>query len=252
MNIAAPHPWNVQPKEAFRIQRDLSQRLSAHFDQHRVEVVAGVDVGIKDGMARAVVAVLTYPHLVPLESQIAEQPIEFPYIPGLLAFREGPVILRTMAKLSAKPDLFIFDGQGIAHPRRMGIATHIGIIIDRPSIGCAKSRLCGAHRDPGLERGSTEDLHHKGELIGAVVRTRTKVKPVFVSMGHMIDLTTAVDFILRCCRGYRLPEPLRWAHKLAADPEAAGNEKFQQIPRQGSFSDEPWDQGAQESQRERD
>lgn len=251
MNIVAPHPWNVQPKEASRIQRDLSQRLSTRFDPHRVKVVAGVDVGMKGDLARAVIAALSYPDLVLLESQTAEQPVEFPYIPGLLAFREGPAILRAMAKLSIEPDLFIFDGQGIAHPRRMGIATHIGIIIDHPSIGCAKSRLCGVHRDPGLEKGSIEDLHDKGELVGAVVRTRTGVKPVFVSVGHKIDLATAIDFVLKCCGRYRLPEPIRWAHKLAANPEAARDQEFQQTPQQRSFLDELWNQGTQENQRGR-
>ena len=230
MNIEAQHPWNVKPKEAFRIQRDLIQHLSTRFDRRRVEVVAGVDVGIKEDVARAVVAALSYPHLALLEFQTAEQPVEFPYIPGLLAFREGPVILKAMAKLSVQPDLFIFDGQGIAHPRRMGIATHIGITIDRPSIGCAKSRLCGVHEDPGLEKGSIEDLHHNGELIGAVVRTRAKVKPVYVSVGHNIDRPSAIDFVLRCCPAYRLPEPIRWAHKLAANPAAADDEKSGPVP----------------------
>jgi len=216
----------------------MFQRLSTHFDPAPVKVVAGVDVSVKSNVARAAIVALSYPDLSLLQVRTAEGAAEFPYIPGLLSFREAPVILKAMAKLSIEPDLFIFDGQGIAHPRRMGIATHIGIIIDRPSIGCAKSRLCGIHRDPGQERGSIEDLHDKGELIGAVVRTRTKVKPVFVSVGYRIDLPTAVDFVLKCCQGYRLPEPTRWAHKSAVNPEVAGDQEFKQTPQQRSFLDE--------------
>jgi deoxyribonuclease V len=151
-----------------------------------------------------------------VEYAIATRPATFPYIPGLLSFREGPVILDAMNKLSAAPDLLIFDGQGVAHPRRLGIASHIGLLLDLPSIGCAKSRLCGQHEEPGLERGSHVPLMDKGETIGSVVRTRSGVKPVFVSVGHRLDLRTSVEYVLACCRGYRLPETTRRAHLMAS------------------------------------
>jgi deoxyribonuclease V len=181
--------------------------------------VAGVDVSVKDDIAKAAVVVLDYPDLTPTGQSTAEQPVQFPYIPGLLAFREGPVTLRALEKLIIEPDLFIFDAQGLAHPRRMGLATHIGIIMDKPSIGCAKSRLCGTHYEPGPERGAYTHLHDGDKIIGAVVRSRSEVQPVYVSIGHKIDLETAIHYVLNCCRGYRLPETTRWAHRVAGGEE---------------------------------
>jgi deoxyribonuclease V len=166
-------------------------------------------------MAKAAVVVLDYPDLTPVDQSTAEQPVQFPYIPGLLAFREGPVVLEALEKLVTEPDLLIFDAQGLAHPRRMGLATHIGLIIDRSSIGCAKSRLCGTHHEPGPERGAYTHLRDGNEIIGAVVRSRSQVQPVYVSVGHKIDLETAINYVLNCCRGYRLPETTRWAHRVA-------------------------------------
>jgi deoxyribonuclease V len=178
--------------------------------------VAGIDVGIKDGLARAAVVVLTLPQLELIEQACAERPATFPYVPGLLSFREAPAILDALATLTHIPDVLIFDGQGYAHPRRMGIATHIGVLLDHPAIGCAKSRLCGTYQEPGLDRGSRTWLRDGEETIGAVVRTRTRVKPVFVSVGHRVSLPTAIDTVLRCGGGYRLPEPTRRAHRVAS------------------------------------
>ena len=182
-----------------------------------VKTVAGIDVGIKGDMACAAVVVLNFPGLDIAAQSTATRRVTCPYIPGLLSFREGPVILDALDRLEHKPDLLIFDGQGIAHPSRLGIASHIGLLSDLPSIGCAKSRLCGQYQEPGVERGSHVLLMDHGEAIGAIVRTRTNVKPVFVSIGHRVDLQTCIDVVLACCRGYRLPETTRLAHRLAEE-----------------------------------
>jgi deoxyribonuclease V len=141
--------------------------------------------------------------------------VTFPYVPGLLSFREGPAVLDALDKLKSPPDLLIFDGHGLAHPRRFGLACHLGLLVDIPAIGCAKSRLCGQYEEPGPHRGDTMPLIDKGEVVGAAVRTRAGVKPVFVSIGHRVDLPTSIHYVLACCRGYRLPETTRWAHRLA-------------------------------------
>lgn len=180
-----------------------------------VRVVGGVDVSIKKERARAAVVLLSFPDLQPLEAATAELPVGFPYVPGLLAFREGPVVLAALERLRGRPDVLIFDAQGLAHPRRMGLATHIGVLLDQPSVGCAKSRLCGEHEEPSPERGSWVPLMSGEETIGAVVRTRTDVRPLYVSVGHRVDLETAVELVFSCCTRYRLPEPTRWAHRVA-------------------------------------
>jgi deoxyribonuclease V len=206
----------LSPREASALQTELAKHVVREMRSGDVATVAGIDVGIHVGVSRAAVVVLDYPSLKTVEYAIATRPVTFPYIPGLLSFREGPVILDALDKLSAAPDLLIFDGQGMAHPRRLGIASHIGLLVDLPSIGCAKSRLCGKYKEPGLERGSRVPLMDKGETVGSVVRTRTGVKPVFVSLGHRLDLQTSVDYVLACCRGYRLPETTRRAHLMAS------------------------------------
>jgi len=178
--------------------------------------VAGVDVGIKGELARAAVVVMALPELSILERVVIERPVTFPYVPGLLSFREAPAILEALARLESVPDVLLFDGQGYAHPRRMGIATHVGILLDHPTIGCAKSRLCGSYEEPAPARGSYTWLRDRGETVGAVLRTRSGVQPVFVSVGHRMRLDIAIDLVLRCTRGYRLPEPTRWAHHLAS------------------------------------
>jgi deoxyribonuclease V len=219
LKITPLHPWDVSPAEAMAIQQRLRDKVSQESDFAQVRTVAGVDVSVKDDIAKAAVVVLDYPDLTPIDQSTAEQPVPFPYIPGLLAFREGPVVLRALEKLVTEPDLFIFDAQGLAHPRRMGLATHIGLIIDRPSIGCAKSRLCGTHHEPGPERSAYTYLRDGNEIIGAVVRSRSEVQPVYISIGHKIDLETAINYVLNCCRGYRLPETTRWAHRVAGGEE---------------------------------
>jgi len=215
VKIVSSHPWEVSPEEAMAIQQELRGRVSTERGFDEVHTVAGVDVGFKEDVARAAVVVLSYPGLEPLAQSVAEVTVRFPYIPGLLAFREAPAVLAALEKLTTDPDLFIFDAQGLAHPRRMGLATHIGVLVDRPSIGCAKSRLCGDHAEPAAEAGSYTYLYDGDEVIGAVVRTRTGVAPLYVSIGHKIDLETAIEFVLQCCRGYRLPETTRYAHRVA-------------------------------------
>jgi len=221
MKIVSPHRWDVSPSEAKEIQQGLRSRVSAARAFSQANSVAGVDVSISGRVARAAIVVLSYPGLTPLDYSLAELPAEFPYIPGLLAFREAPAVLAALEKLKTEPDLFIFDAQGLAHPRRLGLATHLGVIIDRPSIGCAKSRLCGKHHEPGPERGSFAHLYDDdeaacaSEIIGAVVRTKTKVNPLYVSIGHKVDLPTAIEYVLGCCTKYRLPETTRYAHRVA-------------------------------------
>jgi deoxyribonuclease V len=210
------HVWDLTPREAVALQRELAHRLDLRDQPTEFSTVAGIDVGIKNDVARAAVVVLTLPDLCVVEQVCVERPVTFPYVPGLLSFREAPTILDALAHLQSVPDVLVFDGQGYAHPRRMGIATHVGILLDHPSIGCAKSCLCGTYAEPGLERGDYAWLQDGEEVIGAVVRTRARVKPVFVSAGHKISLERALRFVLRCTVGYRLPEPTRWAHHFAS------------------------------------
>ena len=211
------HSWDMSPQDARRLQVKLAPHVIRQNRLGTVKTIAGIDVGIKGDMACAAVMVLNFPGLDMAAQSTATRRVTCPYIPGLLSFREGPVILDALDRLEHKPDLLIFDGQGIAHPIRLGIASHIGLLFDLPSIGCAKSRLCGQYQEPGVERGSHVLLMDHGEAIGAIVRTRTNVKPVFVSIGHRVDLQTCIDVVLACCRGYRLPETTRLAHRLAEE-----------------------------------
>ena len=221
MKLAISHPWNLSVEQARALQAELATKVSAEirFDPGAVRTVAGVDVGFPGGRARAAVVVLSFPGLEPVDSARAEMEIPFPYVPGLLTFREGPVVLAALEQLRTWPDLFLFDGQGIAHPLRVGLAAHLGLLLDWPSIGCAKSRLTGTHAEPGNERGDWTPLLDGDETIGAVLRTRSGVRPLYVSVGHRIDLPTAIEFVLHCTRGYRLPETTRWAHKVAGGAE---------------------------------
>jgi deoxyribonuclease V len=211
------HSWDMSVQDARRLQVKLAAHIIQENRLKTVKTVAGIDVGMKGDMACAAIVVLDFPGLDVVAKATATRRITFPYIPGLLSFREGPVILDTLNRLGRKPDLLIFDGQGIAHPCRLGIASHIGLIVDLPSIGCAKSRLCGEYQEPDVERGSQVPLMDHGEIIGAIVRTRAGVKPVFVSIGHRVDLKTCIDIVLACCKGYRLPETTRKAHRLAKE-----------------------------------
>ncbi|MGK7346499.1 MAG: deoxyribonuclease V [Candidatus Nitrospinota bacterium M3_3B_026] len=205
----------LTPAEAVKIQKKLSRRVITAATFGKVETIAGVDVSVRGAAARAAVVMLSFPGMAPIEEAAAESPVEFPYIPGLLGFREVPVIMEAFEKLEARPDIIIVDGQGLAHPRRFGLACHLGVELDLPTIGCAKSRLVGEYREPGRRRGCKTALKYNGETIGAVLRTREGVKPVFVSVGHRVDLGAAVRLTLRAAKGFRLPEPIRAAHKAA-------------------------------------
>lgn len=213
------HAWDLPPKQAAKIQETLrDQVVCKPLAEELIRHVAGVDVGFPRTMnaARAAIAVLEYPSLHLVDHALAEQPVTFPYIPGLLSFREIPVILSALAKLTIVPDLLLIDGHGLAHPRRFGLACHLGVLLDIPAIGCAKSILIGRHAQLEDARGSFTHLIAKGDIIGAAVRTRERVKPVYISVGHRIDLSSAIQITLNCGGGYRLPEPTRWAHRLAS------------------------------------
>ena len=218
MRLRDLHSWDVSVQEARDIQRDLAPTVSSQRDPRVVGRVAGLDISSPDGegIVRGAVVVLGYPDLEILEVCIAESKANFPYVPGLLSFREAPVLLMALEKVSLAPDLIIVDGQGLAHPRRFGLACHIGLLTDTPTIGCAKSRLLGEHDPLGERAGSRETLVDRGEVVGAVLRTRQGIKPVFVSVGHRIDLDSAVQWVLACCRGVRLPQTTRLAHRAAA------------------------------------
>jgi deoxyribonuclease V len=220
MKIIQRHDWRVTAARAIEIQTELAAEVSRRGNITGPRFIAGVDVSV-DRWAKTgtgAVVVLSYPEMAVIEKQVVGRRIEFPYVPGLLSFREAPLILAAGERLTVTPDLFIVDGQGIAHPRRMGLASHLGLLLDTPTIGCAKSRLCGRHEEPADAAGSYTDLIDRGETIGAVLRTRTDVKPVYVSTGHRIDLSAAIHWVLACCRGYRLPEPTRLAHQAAGKP----------------------------------
>ncbi|MBI3483552.1 MAG: deoxyribonuclease V, partial [Acidobacteria bacterium] len=221
------HRWDVTPQEARRIQEELrgqvelKDRLLEKKDEKRfdaVRLVAGADVafdfrggGTSQGQALAGVIVYSFPELREIERAWAERPLEFPYLPGLLSFRELPALLAALAKLRAEPDVIFCDAQGYAHPRRFGLACHLGVLLDRATVGCAKSRLIGKHKEPGRAAGSWSALQDAGETIGAVVRTRTDVKPIYVSPGHRVSLPSAIALALAVCDGYRIPKPTREA-----------------------------------------
>jgi deoxyribonuclease V len=212
------HAWDLTPREAIALQTALRDRVVRADRIGEVRRIAGVDVGFEqDGrVTRAAVAVLEYPGLALVEEVVVRVATTFPYVPGLLSFREAPAVLAAFGEVRVAPDLILYDGQGIAHPRRFGIASHVGLLLDCPSIGVAKSRLVGAHRMPATRRGAWTPLRDAGELIGAVLRTRAGVKPLYVSIGHRVSLETAVRWTLACTTRYRLPETTRWAHRLAS------------------------------------
>jgi deoxyribonuclease V len=218
MKTPPVHSWPQTVVEARAIQESLRGRVITHDRLGPVRTVAGIDVGFEnDGeITRAAVVVLNFPDLTLQEQAIAREPTRFPYVPGYLSFREVPAVLAAMDKLQRKPDLLLCDGQGLAHPRRFGIACHLGLLTDTPSIGVAKSRLIGTHGEIPNEKGSWRPLLDTTEVIGAVLRTRVGVKPVFVSIGHRLGLETAIDYVLRCTTRYRLPETTRLAHRLAS------------------------------------
>jgi deoxyribonuclease V len=216
------HAWEVSPTEAIAIQQQLRSKVITEDQLGPVHLVAGVDVGLAEGgrLARAAVAILAYPELALCNHVIAERPIDFPYIPGLLSFREIPAVLEALGQLKHLPDLLLCDGQGIAHPRRFGIACHLGVITGLPTVGVAKTRLVGYYGPVPERRGEWAPLKEDGALIGAVLRTRERVKPLFISIGHRISLPTAINYVMSCVTRYRLPETTRWAHRLASSASA--------------------------------
>lgn len=215
MNARMDHPWNVRPGEAFRIQKELRSKVVLENGFDRIHRIAGADVAVSERARRIFAAVVAMPFdtMEVVEVATASAELSFPYIPGLLTFREGPVVLKALSVLKRDPDLMIFDGQGIAHPRGLGLASHIGVLLGIPSIGCAKSRLVGKYRTLGPLKGMRTDLVlGDGRVIGTVLRTRDNVRPIFVSPGHLVDVSSAARIVLKCCRRYRLPEPTRIAH----------------------------------------
>ncbi|MFW6125857.1 MAG: deoxyribonuclease V [Chloroflexota bacterium] len=204
--------------EAREIQRSLASQVIRRNEVGTPCLIAGLDIsGVdKRGMAKGAVVVLRLPELTLVDRSVVEEKVEFPYVPGFLSFRETPLLLKTCERLSVTPDLLIADGQGMAHPRRLGLACHLGLCLDIPTIGCAKSVLCGQHDEPGQEPSSSALLLDDDEVIGAALRTRRGTKPVYVSIGHKVDLEAALRWVMACCNGYRLPEPTRLAHLAAA------------------------------------
>ena len=211
------HSWQVSLAEAVDIQQRLAPQISRSSTVTTPRFIAGVDISVNrvQGMARGAVVVLSYPELGLVATEVVEGKLDFPYVPGFLSFRESPFILAACERLTVTPDLILVDGQGIAHPRRMGLASHLGLFLNTPTIGCAKSLLCGRHEVTGDQPGSYAEIIDRGETIGVALRTKLGVKPVYVSIGHRIDLQSAIYWVLECCRGYRLPEPTRLAHLAA-------------------------------------
>jgi deoxyribonuclease V len=212
------HSWDLTPKEAIALQRELRDRVERADRIGEVRHVAGVDAGFEDDgrTVRAAVAVLAFPSLELVEHVVAREPARFPYVPGLLSFREAPAVLAAFERVATPVDLLLYDGQGYAHPRRFGIACHVGLLLDCPSIGVAKSRLIGDERVPRNRRGAWSPLVDAGETIGAVLRTRVDVKPIYVSIGHRTSLETAMKWTMACVKGFRLPETTRWADRIAS------------------------------------
>jgi deoxyribonuclease V len=230
VNVSELHTLLLSPGEARGLQEELASRVveGPPLDLSRVRYVAGADVSTQGDMGYATVVVLSFPDLSVVEVRGYEARLTFPYVPGLLAFREIPSVVGALREVESEVDAVIFDAHGLAHPRGMGLASHLGLFIDVPSVGCAKSRLVGEHEEPGPEKGDTADLVYRKKVVGKVVRTRPRVSPVYVSVGNRIDLASSVDLVLQCCTRYRLPETTRQAHNAAnrlrrgADPAVFG------------------------------
>lgn len=211
--------WNLTPREAMRVQESLRERVEREDRFGEIRYVAGADMAFDPAteIAFAGVIVYSFPGLEEVERRMARRKLRFPYVPGLLSFRECPILLAAFARLRTEPDLILIDGQGLAHPRRLGIACHIGILFDKPTIGCAKSRLVGEHQEPAGRSGSTAPLWHEGERVGMVLRTRDEVRPIYVSTGHRVSLDSAVRLVKQCTDGYRIPKPTREADHYVRD-----------------------------------
>ncbi len=218
-----PHPWDVTFKEAVQIQKELAHRVSLRTPvkiQQRLQapelLIAAADISYnrRSPLLFAVVVVMRLGDFEVIERVSHCMKVTFPYVSGFLSFREAPVVIEAFKQLECRPDVLLCDGQGRAHPRRLGLASHLGVLLNLPSIGCAKTRLTGTYREPGAKKGATTRLTDREEVIGRVVRTRSGVKPIYVSVGHKIDLDDAVRLVLRCCPRYRIPEPIRQAHMI--------------------------------------
>jgi deoxyribonuclease V len=224
------HRWDISPTEAIALQNQLVPHVihDQPLDLSKIRTIAGVDVSVKtaDGgrvtsdqslnaISSAAVVVLSFPSLEVIETVTASIPTPFPYVPGLLAFREGPVLQEAFAQLQTEPDALMFDGMGRAHPRRLGIACHLGLWLQKPTLGCGKTLFVGTYIEPEAQRGAYTDLVDKGEVVGVSLRSKDKVKPIFISCGHLIDLPSSIALTLQCTRDYRLPEPIRQAHNAA-------------------------------------
>ena len=217
MEVPKDVPWPKNAEEAIALQQKMREQIKLENDFGKIEYICGVDCSydLQTNISRAVLCVFTYPKLELVESVMSHLPTDFPYIPGLLSFREIPVILEAFKVLSTIPDILFVDGMGIAHPRRMGIAAHLGLYLDMPAIGVGKSLLCGKYEMPGPQKGKTSDLIHKGEKIGVVLRSKDNTNPLFISPGHKIDFDTSVQLVMDCLIKYRLPEPTHIADKFS-------------------------------------
>ena len=219
------HRWKVTPRRAIEIQNAL--RPSVRIEPlPPVSTVAGVDCAFGESRVFAAAVVWDVARQAVLETRALSRPLQFPYVPGRLSFREAPALIAGLRRVRTPFDAVLCDGQGLAHPRRLGLACHLGVLLDKPAVGCAKSRLVGEHAEPGLERGAFTDLHYRGERVGTVLRTRTGVKPLFVSPGHRCDRRGAVELVLRCGAGFRLPEPVRLADQGVAAFKRGGLARF--------------------------
>ncbi|HKA53566.1 MAG TPA: deoxyribonuclease V [Candidatus Binatia bacterium] len=232
------HRWDVSQEEAVEMQKRLRAQLDLRSEPERISTIAGIDVSYDKGSDRlsAVIVVMRLPDLQVLDTASTTALVPFPYVPGLLSFRECPAVLQAWEKLRLQPDCLMCDGQGIAHPRRLGIASHLGLWLDLPSIGCAKSLLVGSYQEPGEKRGSFTPLIHRKEQVGVVLRTKDRVAPVFVSQGHKISLNKAIDIVLACCTKYRLPEPTRQAHLLVNEVRRQAGKAEKVNPQPDLFS----------------
>jgi deoxyribonuclease V len=239
MDMSGLHGWELTTSQARELQNILSKQVIVNTEVSNITFIAGADISVNriEKTATASVVLLDYPALEIIEIKTVSGELDFPYVPGLLSFRELPLTLAAFKKLTISPDLVIVDGQGIAHPRRFGLASHLGLFLDIPAIGCAKSRLCGSSTEPGNNPGDYSFLIDKGEIIGAVLRSKRGVKPIYVSTGHKIDLQSSVRWILNCCRGYRLPEPSRLAH-LAAGGKPVIKKRYPQCLEKANYKDE--------------
>ena len=229
MKVKDLHSWEVSPAGAVDIQLRLASQVSRSNEVATPQFIAGVDISVDRAreVATGAMVVLTYPELRLAEAKVVKGKVNFPYVPGLLSFREAPLTLAASERVSVTPDLIMVDGQGIAHPRRFGLASHLGLFLDTPTIGCAKSLLCGSHKEPSDKPGSYAEVLDRGETIGVALRTKPGVKPIYVSIGHKVDLETAIYWVLECCRGYRLPEPCRLAHLASIGENLAPEVDYQ-------------------------